>query len=225
MEISLDGIHVSLAAPKLAVGLVVARGCATTPAPDALARAIDDELTAAKARSAAGGVEVITGPVRDMLRHGKYKPTGRGKPASEYLDRSAVEDRFPRINNLVDINNLISLRTLLPISLVDLGRAARDRFVVRHGRAGESYVFNSAGQVIELADLLLVARLPEDEPCANPVKDSMATKLNDASTDVMSVLYAPAGLAATVATATKQFEDALVRWGGARSTASGVLGG
>ena len=26
-----------------------------------------------------------------MLRHGKYKPTGRGKPASEYLFRAACE--------------------------------------------------------------------------------------------------------------------------------------
>ncbi len=27
--------------------------------------------------------------VRDLLRHGGYKPTGRGKPASEYLVRAA----------------------------------------------------------------------------------------------------------------------------------------
>ena len=38
--------------------------------------------------------ESLRSAVRDMLRHGGYKPTGRGKPASEYLVRAANEDRF-----------------------------------------------------------------------------------------------------------------------------------
>lgn len=212
-QVIVDGITVERAVEAVAVGLVVARGCTTAPASPGLVAALDLELAAAKARSAAGGVEAVTGPVRGMLRHGKYKPTGRGKPASEYLDRAAVEDRFPHINNLVDINNLISLRALLPISLIDLGRAGRDRFVVRRGRAGESYVFNSAGQIIELTDLLLVARLPEDEACANPVKDSMATKLDDAARDVLAVLYAPAELRPALGVATQQMAEALATWG------------
>ena len=37
-------------------------------------------------------------PVRDLLRHGGFKPAGRSKPASEYLAAAFAEDRFPRIS-------------------------------------------------------------------------------------------------------------------------------
>ena len=39
--------------------------------------------------------------VRDMLRFGAYKPTGRGKPASEYLLNAAAEGHFPFISAAV----------------------------------------------------------------------------------------------------------------------------
>lgn len=220
---SVVGVTVELALDDVAIGVVVARGCAARPSPPELESALVEAIAAAKLRVE---LEGVTGPVRDMLRHGKYKPTGRGKPASEYLHRSALEDRFPRINNLVDINNLISLQTLLPISLIDLGRAGRDRFSVRLGRAGESYVFNSAGQVIDLQDLVLVSRLPEDEPCANPVKDSMATKLNEATSDVLAVLYAPRDHAGALglAQATRDFAAALMAHAGASRADHALLG-
>ncbi len=44
---------------------------------------------------------------RDILRNGGYKPTGRGKPASEYLLGAAKESVFPRVSAPVDVNNLI----------------------------------------------------------------------------------------------------------------------
>jgi DNA/RNA-binding domain of Phe-tRNA-synthetase-like protein len=218
----IDGIQIELADDRVAVGVVIARGCLTEPATQPLHDELTREIEEAKARTA---IDAITSEVRDMLRFGKYKPTGRGKPASEYLHRSALEDRFPRINNLVDINNLISLQSLLPISLVDLVRAKSDAFVVRRGRANESFVFNAGGQVIDVEDLLVVARLPIDEACANPVKDSMATKLNDASSDVMAVLYAPRGLVSRLREATSSFARALSSWGGAKKTAFAVLAG
>jgi DNA/RNA-binding domain of Phe-tRNA-synthetase-like protein len=219
VSVTLDSVDIDLAIASIGVGLVIARGCRVGPAPEALDGALSASIQAAKSRS----VEETTGLVRDMLRHGKYKPTGRGKPASEYLHRSALEDRFPRINNLVDINNLISLDSLLPISLVDLARAQASRFAIRHGRPGESYVFNSAGQIIDVQDLIVVARLPADEACANPVKDSLATKLDERSADVMAVLYAPLALRAVLEDSTKRFERALIEWGGAKSAASAIM--
>jgi len=205
VEVGVDGV---------AAGIAVARGCRTEPAPAALEELIVQAIAGAKASPPAREAAV-----RDMLRFGKYKPTGRGKPASEYLLKAAVEDRFPRINNLVDVNNWISLTSLLPISLIDLEKCGSSRFVLRRGRAGESYVFNSAGQVIELEDLLLVAHLPADAPCANPVKDSMATKLSEGSADVLAVIYAPASLAAAAREAAARFEEALLRFGGAKEAA------
>ncbi|RME75278.1 MAG: hypothetical protein D6785_15030, partial [Planctomycetota bacterium] len=80
--------------------------------------------------------------VRDMLRHGRYKPTGRGKPANEYLLREALKENFPRINSFVDINNFISLKYILPISLWDLDKAGVREYEIRRGKKGESYIFN-----------------------------------------------------------------------------------
>jgi len=218
---TVDSLRIECDVERARVAVVVARGCSAQAAPPDLSAALDSAIADAKSQ---GPRDSEAGPVRDMLRHGKYKPTGRGKPASEYLLNAALGDRFPRINNLVDINNLVSLRWLLPSSLVDLARANREHFIIRHGRAGESYVFNTAGQTIDLEDLLVLARLPEDEPCANPVKDALATKLDAQSTDVMAVIYAPLSARAGLAAAAEAFEEALRAWGGARHTAHGFLG-
>lgn len=138
--------------------------------------------------------EAIRTSVRDMLRHGTYKPTGRGKPASEYLVRAVREASFPRINSVVDVCNLISLESLLPISLWDIEKAGVSAYRVRHGRAGESYVFNRAGQVIDVQDLIVGCRLSGSDdgvPIVNPVKDSLATKTDETSRHVAALVYAP----------------------------------
>jgi DNA/RNA-binding domain of Phe-tRNA-synthetase-like protein len=197
------------------VGLVEVRGCTVNPSPPELAERIAHVVERTKAAGEAD-IESVRSAVRGMLRHGRYKPTGRAKPASEYLVAAAREDRFPAVNNLVDVNNLISLEFLLPISIIDLGRieGVPRRFALRRGRPGESYVFNSAGQAIDLCDLLLVAHLPDDVPCANPVKDCMATKVSSATREAMGVVYAPRALEARLVEALSAMGDALRRWSG-----------
>ena len=139
---------------------------------------------------------------RDILRNGVYKPTGRGKPASEYLLRSASEGAFPRINSPVDVCNFLSLKHVIPISLWDLDLSEADRFVFRLGSSGEQYVFNEGGQVIDVEDLLVGCRVrggdnPTEEAIVNPVKDSLATKTTPQTSRVAACIYAPA--AATTA--------------------------
>jgi DNA/RNA-binding domain of Phe-tRNA-synthetase-like protein len=127
-----------------------------------------------------------------LLKRGGFKPSGRNKPASEYLAQAAREGRFPRINNLVDINNLLSLETGLPISILDL-RAFAGGVCLRRGKAGEKYVFNGAGQEIELEGLICACGGEGGEqsvPLGNPVKDSMAGKLKADTADVLGVIYA-----------------------------------
>lgn len=216
----IGGVQMKVELPTGRFGIVVAKGCRTEASSGALAEALSDACEAAKERI---GTDETIKQVRDLFRHGKYKPTGRGKPASEYLIKAAREDRFPRINNLVDINNLISLQTLLPISLVDLARAETSQFTLRHGHPEESYIFNATGQSIGLQDLIVVARMPEDEACANAIKDSMATKLGTEATAVMAVLYAPETMAAEVQAATARFADLLTTWGGAQQVHHAVL--
>ena len=151
--------------------------------------------------------------VRSMLRYGTYKPSGRAKPASEYLLNAALKDSFPLISTLVDVNNLISLEFLLPASLIDLDLAGASRFVVRRGREAECYVFNPSGQVLALTDLLLASALPADTPCASPVKDSQATKVHAESMHVAALVYAPSQLAGEAAEAAGRMADLLSRFG------------
>lgn len=127
--------------------------------------------------------------VRDLLRHGGYKPTGRGKPSSEYLVRAAGEGELQTINVAVDACNAVSLHSGLPISLVDLALATPP---LRVGLAAEgaSYVFNAAGQEIRLDGLLCL--FDAGGPCANAVKDAQRTKTGAATRETLSLVWAPA---------------------------------
>src|SRR6188768_3883643 len=55
--------------------------------------------------------DAVRESVRALLRHGGYKPTGRGKPASEYLVRAAAEGKLAAINPAVDACNVASLHS------------------------------------------------------------------------------------------------------------------
>jgi DNA/RNA-binding domain of Phe-tRNA-synthetase-like protein len=131
--------------------------------------------------------EAIRSAVRDLLRHGGYKPTGRGKPASEYLVQAAERATLGSINLAVDACNVASLHSGLPISVVDLDRC---RLPLRIAVAGvEQYVFNASGQTIDLEGLLCL--FDGDGPCANAVKDSQRTKTNEATRSTLSVVWGP----------------------------------
>ena len=58
--------------------------------------------------------------IRSMLRLGGFKPSGRNRPAQEYLARTAATcGGLAAISNIVDINNLFSLQHHLPASVID----------------------------------------------------------------------------------------------------------
>lgn len=159
-----------------------------------------DEITARAARGDALVPVETRDAVRRMLRYGRYKPSGRGKPASEFLLQAAVAGAFPRVHGAVDANNAISLESGLPGSIFDADLTG-PRLLLRRGQAGETYVFNPAGQSIDLEDLLVVCRETAGEwiPCGNPVKDSMTTKIRAETRRVVAVLYVPPSLGVDVA--------------------------
>jgi len=179
------------------LGMLYAEGVEATADVRGLDAAIAQAIAERKAEPSESA-ERTRQAARNMLRNGRYKPTGRGKPASEYLAGVVTKGKpFPRINALVDTCNLISLASGLPISIWDVDRAGTSRFVFRLGAEGEQYVFNNAGQSISLHDLVCGCRVldsdvPLGAPCVNPVRDSMATKTTDASTRVAAAIYAPA---------------------------------
>jgi DNA/RNA-binding domain of Phe-tRNA-synthetase-like protein len=124
--------------------------------------------------------------VRALLRHGGFKPTGRSKPASEYLLRAVGDKVLGPINPAVDACNVVSLHSGLPISVIDLDRA-REPFRVGLAPPGASYVFNASGQRMDLGGLLCLC--DADGPCANAVKDAQRTKTSAATGRTLSLIW------------------------------------
>ena len=128
----------------------------------------------------------VRADVRDLLRYGGYKPTGRGKPAAEYLLKAAGEAGLSTINAAVDACNAVSLHSGLPISVIDLERA-QGPFRIAVAEAGQSYGFNASGQTIELEGLICLG--DATGPCANAVKDAQRTKTHEGTTRTLSIVW------------------------------------
>ena len=161
------------------------RALGELPTPDGIAELLRDGGDAPVARD-----EEVRGAVRDLLRWGGYKPTGRGKPASEYLVRAVGEGALGSINLAVDACNAVSLHSALPISVVDLG-LAEPPFRIGVAPAGASYVFNVTGQEIDLGGLLCL--FDANGPCANAVRDAQRTKTRPDTVSTLSVVWGVAG--------------------------------
>jgi DNA/RNA-binding domain of Phe-tRNA-synthetase-like protein len=139
--------------------------------------------------------------VRDLLRHGGFKPAGRSKPCNEYIRGVTARGDFPFINAAVDATNLAALHGCIPVSTVDLDLLEAP---LRVGIApeGASYVFNASGQEIDLRGLICL--FDAAGPCANPVKDSMRAKTTEASQRTITVIWGSQGLPGR--------SEALLRW-------------
>ncbi len=134
----------------------------------------------------------IRGAVRNLLRHGGYKPTGRGKPASEYLLRAVAEGALSSINAAVDACNAVSYHSGLPISVVDLDLVT-EPLSIRVAPTGTDYVFNASGQTIDVTGLLCL--FDAGGACANAVKDSQRTKTRPETTRTVTVIWGSSALA------------------------------
>ncbi|MFO0903801.1 MAG: phenylalanine--tRNA ligase beta subunit-related protein [Pirellulales bacterium] len=144
--------------------------------------------------------------VRDLLRQGGFKPTGRSKPASEYLLKAASDGTLQSINLAVDVCNAVSLHSGLPISVVDADRV-RGALRIEIAPPGASYVFNLSGQTIELAGL--VCLMDDEGPCANPVKDAQRTKTTPETRRVVAVIWGTKKLPDRAAAAARWFQKCL----------------
>jgi DNA/RNA-binding domain of Phe-tRNA-synthetase-like protein len=150
--------------------------------------------------------EDVRQAVRGMLRVGGYKPTGRGKPASEYLVRAVQDGALDSINLAVDACNAVSLHSGLPISVVDAVLAVGPWRIAVAG-AGERYVFNQAGQEIELEGLLCL--YDSAGACGSAVKDSQRTKTHPATARTLSVIWGVAGHEDRLARAASWYRELL----------------
>jgi DNA/RNA-binding domain of Phe-tRNA-synthetase-like protein len=208
--------------PTLRVALVTAEGVQCGASNEELLelmRAAEERVRA----DASVFSEAVRVEIRNVLRAGGYKPTGRGKPASEFLLGAARAEGLPRVNNLVDINNLVSLKTALPLSIFDRRQLGGD-VSIRFGRPGEKYVFNNSGQEMDVGGIPVVCRLASDEPVGNAVKDSMLAKVGTETREVLAVVYGSRRLPpAHLELATEQLANLLETFAGATRCETSVV--
>lgn len=171
------------------------------------------ELLALLAPGAAAPVassDEVREQVRKLLRHGGFRPTGRSKPASEYLIKAVSEGLLKPINLAVDACNAVSLHSGLPISVVDLDKTAPP-LSVSIAPEGAKYVFNASGQEINLAGLLCLCDAAG--PCANAVKDAQQTKVDAGTRRTLSVIWGTNALPGRAAEAARWYRELLEQHG------------
>ncbi len=145
--------------------------------------------------------------IRALLKAGGFKPTGRSKPASEYLLAAAP---LRSINLAVDAGNAVSLHSGLPISVVDLDRV-RPPLSVDLAAPGTSYVFNPSGQVIDVGKLICL--IDAEGPCANAVKDAQRSKTDGETRRTLSLLWSSRELPKRGEAACRWYRDLLAAAG------------
>jgi DNA/RNA-binding domain of Phe-tRNA-synthetase-like protein len=171
---------------------------------------IHTEIVATPSPEAPTGDEVTKRAVRDLLRHGGFKPSGRSKPASEYLVAAFAEGRWPTVSPLVDLCNVASLRSGLPISVVDLDKTRGD-LAIRIAPAGTSYVFNPSGQVIDASGL--VCLYDDEGPTGTPVKDAQRTKTDAATKNLVVIIWGTRALPGRTAETVAWYRDQFAPYG------------
>jgi DNA/RNA-binding domain of Phe-tRNA-synthetase-like protein len=167
-------------------------------------------LLAAGAPAPLTSDDAVREAVRALLRQGGFKPTGRSKPASEYLLKAVRENLLAPINLAVDACNVVSLHSGLPISVVDLDRT-QPPLRVGLAPAGASYVFNASGQSMDLGGLLCL--FDADGPCANAVKDAQRTKTTADTRRTLSLIWGATALPGRAALAETWYRELLQRQG------------
>jgi len=170
------------------------------------------DLLRIDARSPFAAHDAIRPLIRELLRFAGYKPTGRGKPASEYLAGAAAGGSLETISPAVDVCNVVSLHSGFPISLVDLDLLTPP-LRIGVGEPGARYVFNPSGQEINLEGLLCL--FDASGPIANPVKDSQRTKTSIQTMRALTIIWGRLDLAERLEQAASWYRElaSAVGWG------------
>lgn len=180
---------ISLPPANLRIGLIEARGVTVKPSSPQYREQINCEVSKFISPDCIYPDHMQKG-IRSLLKIFGFHPSGRSRPASEFLFKD-LQNRgsFNFINNVVDINNHLSLISHLPISTFDLDKSGYD-LCLRVGFDDESYIFNREGQLLTLKKLLVVARQGADlAAIGSPVKDSQATKVFEESANIAVIIY------------------------------------
>jgi len=204
------------------LGVVEATGARIIPATLELAREMDaacDRLRRELTVEQVGELDAVS-DVRAMFRNWGVDPA-RYRPSSEALLRRVVGGKgLYRVLNVVDINNLGSIETGWPYGSYDAARL-QPPVTFRLGRRGETYE-GIGKRTWHLEDRPVLA--DRQGPFGSPISDSVRTMITEATSEVLMVIYAPAGAAArAIRHGLEQCARRLERFAGARIEATEVL--
>ena len=149
--------------------------------------------------------------VRDLLRYGGFKPSGRNKPAWEYLEKAISKEWFAPhkgINAAVDSCNAVSLHSKLPVSVLDLDKCIPP-YCIKICPEHTSYPFNPSGQILKADGL--IALFDAYGPCGTPVKDAQRTKTEPTTQKTLSIIWGHIDLASYVDEATEWYLSLLAQ--------------
>ncbi len=194
-------------------------GCFVTEFPRPLGQmdvlAVVAELRQLESSAPWQSSDAVREAIRGLLRRGGFKPTGRSKPASEYLLKAVRENLLGSINLAVDICNVVSLHSGLPISVIDLDRVQEPLQIAIAGPES-SYVFNASGQMIDISGLVCLG--DAHGPCANAVKDAQRTKTCPETRRTLSVVWGTRSLPDRTAGVTDWYRQLLQEHGAVTSS-------
>lgn len=176
------------------LGVVVARGVTVGPASAELEREIAqrcERLQREITLEQLARREPVEA-VRAMFRGWGVDPT-HSRPSGEQLMRRVLQGKgLYRVSNVVDLNNLGSCETGWPWGSFDSDRL-KPPLVFRHGREGESYL--AIGKEVWAVSGKPVV-CDAEGPFGGPIRDSQRTMVTVATRNVLTVVFAPAGVAA-----------------------------
>lgn len=193
MDVRKIGVRRHIEDERISFGIVRAKGVEVKESPSKLRESID-ALVKEFLKNGGEIPEEVRKKVRHMLKLDGFSPSGRNRPANEFLVKEIQRTkRFKYISNIVDINNFMSLKYSVPISIFDAGKI-QGALVLRTGGPGEAYVFNEEGHIIEVKRLVVCCEEQPDYtsiPYGSPVKDSMHTKIFKGCNQALAVIYSP----------------------------------
>ena len=214
----------SLPPSKLRIGILEASGITVTSSPAEYVAEINSDIAKILQPNFIYPDHLKKG-IRSLLRNFGFHPSGRNRPASEFLVKDVTNrGTFNSINNVVDINNHISLTTHLPISVLDLDVTGYE-LSIRLGMENESYVFNKEGQILSLKNLLTISRVPDIKAFGSPVKDSQESKIFEHTKNIIVCIYTSSNLTSNdlLERYLNNFAQKLVKYTGAEKTEFTVL--
>ncbi|HEV2490270.1 MAG TPA: phenylalanine--tRNA ligase beta subunit-related protein [Candidatus Acidoferrales bacterium] len=177
--------------PGVRLGVVGAEGVTVAPAGAELVQEMDEICARLRRKytveSVAESEAVVA--VRGLFRRWGVDPS-KYRPSSEALLRRVVQGKgLYHISNVVDLSNLGSIETGWPYGLYNRAKISPP-IVLRHGTAEEKYegigrrVWHLAGRPV-LADA--------EGPFGSPISDSTRTQIAEGVSEVLTVIFAPAG--------------------------------